>query len=428
MTEVSAQGVAAATGVRRSRVRWWYIALPMIIVGVVNNVDRTAIGVVIANKQFLQDLNLVGKPVILGLFMSGFMLSYALTPVLWGWAMKWCGARIAGATGIVIWGVSMILSGIAPSANLLIAARVLLGVGEGFQHPFNYSFVTNWFPPKERSMANSMWLNGQNVGPAVAGVLMVAFIGAWGWRTAFFAIAAISLLIPLPMVIFMMRDRPRQHPHVNGEELRYIEEGIQAKEAEEATTEAGKSWARNYRFWLLVISWAFINLYFWGWATWMPSYFRTVRHFSFQAAGWAYSLNYVFTVVTVLGFGYLSDRFMRRAVFGVAGGIMAAIAMFLGGIVIENPYSALIVLIIALMCQQVLFLMVSPLIQSVVPRNAIARAVGVAALVAFLVGMLAPTFIGFLVQVSGYNAVVMFLALSVLIAGLLISPLAKEGY
>ena len=257
---------------------------------------------------------------------------------------------------------------------------------------------------------------------------MVAFISAWGWRTAFFSIAAISLLIPLPMVLFMMRDRPRQHPRINGEELRYIEEGLEAKEAEGTIPKATKSWARNYRFWLLVISWSFINLYFWGWATWMPSYFRTVRHFSFQAAGWAYSLNYVFTVVTVLGFGYLSDRFMRRAVFGVAGGIMAGIAMFLGGIVIENPYSALIVLIIALMCQQIFFLMCSPLIQSVVPRDAIARAIGVAALVGYLVAMLAPTFIGFLVQISGYNAVVIFLALSITIGGLIMSPLAKAGY
>lgn len=424
MTDASAQGI----GVRPSRTRWWYIALPMIVIGIVNNVDRTAIGVIIANKQFLQDLNLVGKPVILGLFMSGFMLTFAITPVMWGYAMKWCGARIAGAVGIVIWGLSMILSGLAPSANLLIAARVLLGIGEGFMHPFNFSFVTNWFPSKERSMANSMWLNGQNLGPAVAGVLMVAFISAWGWRSAFFALAVLSLCIPLPMVLFMMRDRPRQHPRTSTEELRYIEEGIQAKEREGTLTAPKERWARNYRFWLMVIAWTCSNVYFWGWATWMPSYFRTVRHFSFQGAGWAYSLNYVFTVATVLGFGYLSDRVRRRAVFGVAGGIMAGIAMFIGGRVIANPYSALIVLIIALMCQQIFFLMCSPLIQSIVPRDAIARAIGVAALVGYLVAMLAPTFIGFLVQVSGYNAVVIFLALSITIGGLIMSPLAKEGY
>ena len=427
MAQESVQGALGAA-VPRSRVRWWYIALPMIIIGVVNNVDRTAISVVITNKQFLQDLDLVGKPVILGLFMSAFMLSFAVTPVLWGYAMKWCGARIAGATGIALWGVTMLLSGFAPSAGLLIAARALLGVGEGFMHPFNYSFVTNWFPVKERSIANSMWLNGQNVGPAVAGVLMVALIGAWGWRSAFFALAAISLLIPLPMVIFMMRDRPRQHPRINNEEVRYIEEGTSVKEAQVPVTDEKRSYAWNYRFWLMVVSWVFNSAYFWGWAMWMPSYFRAVRHFSFQQAGWVYSLNYVFTVVAVLGTGYLSDRFMRRAPFVTVAGIIGGICMFLGGSVIDKPFPAIVVLIIALMCSQVCFLMVAALLQTVVPKRSIAQAVGFAALFVYLISMIAPTFIGFLVQVSGYGAVILFLALSNLIPGILASPLMKEGY
>ena len=60
---------------------------------------------------------------------------------------------------------------------------------------------------------------------------MVALISAWGWRSAWFALAAISLLIPLPMVIFMMRDRPRQHPRISSGEIRYIEEATSVKAA-----------------------------------------------------------------------------------------------------------------------------------------------------------------------------------------------------
>ena len=39
---------------------------------------------------------------------------------------------------------------------------------------------------------------------------MVAIIAAGGWRWVFFALAVLSVLIPLPMIVFLMKDHPRQ--------------------------------------------------------------------------------------------------------------------------------------------------------------------------------------------------------------------------
>ena len=410
------------------RLRWWYITIPLVAMGLVNMMDRTAIGVVMANKQFLQDLNLVGRQAVTGLLMSGFLVTYGLSPIVWGYVMKWVGPRILAITGIIIWGITMALSGAAQTAGALITARVILGIGEGFTFPVFNVFVANWFLAKERGRANSLWLSGLNLGPVIAGVLVAAVVAASGWRVAFFTLSAISFLIPLPLVIFLMRDRPDQHPRISRDEVRLIDEGRQAKTAQAAKAEANRSYLANHRFWLIAVAWGFCNIYFWGWATWMPTYFRTVRNFSFQTAGYLYSLNYLFTLVAILGFGYLADRFMRRALFGGVMPIIGGVLMFLGGSVLGNPYWSVAALVFGLACQQVGFLMVHPLLQSIVPAASLSRAVGFATLVSYLMAMVSPTFAGFLLQISGFGAVIVYLALSSVLPGVLILSLTREGY
>src|SRR5208283_4140036 len=111
----------------------------------------------------------------------------------------------------------------------------------------------------------------------------------------------LSVLLTLPLVIFLMRDRPRQQPWVSSEEIKLIEEAAveKAKKEVSKTEAAVGGYLRDYRFWLLTLSWGVQGMYFYGWATWMPTYFRTVLHFSFQTAGYLYSLSYLFVAISI---------------------------------------------------------------------------------------------------------------------------------
>src|SRR5208337_444619 len=197
-----------------SNLRWWFIAVPLMIIALIGQIDKLAISVVMANKQFLHDLQLIGKPAVAGMFMSGFLLSYAICHFFWGPAVKKYGPRRSAIVGIVAWGGTMVLSGLALTSGQMIAARVILGVGEAFTLPVFNTFVGNWFPVKERARAGSFWYNGITLAPVLAGAVVVAIISAGGWRWVFFALAALSLLVPLPLLIFLMKDFPRQQPLV----------------------------------------------------------------------------------------------------------------------------------------------------------------------------------------------------------------------
>jgi len=87
------------------QLRWWFIALPLLIIYLLGQTDKSNISVVIANRQFLQDLNLIGRPAVTGLLMSGLLFSYAISIFFWGYFVKRFGPRNCAITGVVSWGV-----------------------------------------------------------------------------------------------------------------------------------------------------------------------------------------------------------------------------------------------------------------------------------------------------------------------------------
>jgi hypothetical protein len=132
MTAPIASGAQATCNTfaqKASRLRWWYIAAPLLIVAMVGQLNKVAVPVVMSHKQFLHDLNLLGRPAVTGLLMSGFLFSYAIFQFVWGYTVRRFGPRVSAITGILIWGGTMLLSGIAETASALLTARIILGIG-----------------------------------------------------------------------------------------------------------------------------------------------------------------------------------------------------------------------------------------------------------------------------------------------------------
>jgi sugar phosphate permease len=178
----------------------------------------------------------------------------------------------------------------------------------------------------------------------------------------------------------------------------------------------------------VTIAWGFNNIYFWGWATWMPTYFQTARHFSFRSAGYVYSLTFLVALFVNWGVGYISDRLMKRAPFCTAGWIVSGILFFVGGFLVGNPYWALVWLVVANCFNTPAMMLSQPLLHSIVPEQRIATAVGVSGGVSQLMGAVSPIVIGFIVGASGFGGVIVFLALASFIPGFLTLFLTRKGY
>jgi hypothetical protein len=61
---------SGARAVKSTLLRWWLVPIPLLFIALIGQIDKMAIQVVMANRPFLADLHLVGRPAVTGLFMT----------------------------------------------------------------------------------------------------------------------------------------------------------------------------------------------------------------------------------------------------------------------------------------------------------------------------------------------------------------------
>jgi EmrB/QacA subfamily drug resistance transporter len=113
------------------------------------------------------------------------------------------GRRLLFVVGIVVFTGASLWCGLADSGNMLIAARVVQGIGAALMNPATLSIIAATFAPKERGMAIGIWAGvsalALAIGPLVGGLLTEHL--SWHWiffvniPVGVIAIAASFLLI-----------------------------------------------------------------------------------------------------------------------------------------------------------------------------------------------------------------------------------------
>jgi MFS transporter, DHA2 family, methylenomycin A resistance protein len=104
------------------------------------------------------------------------------------------GARKIYMIGLVLFAMASLISGCAPSLSVLIAGRILQGVGASLLVPCALSLITHAYPDNiARAKAIASWASWGGValvlGPLVGGLLLSMF----DWRSIFFANLPICL-------------------------------------------------------------------------------------------------------------------------------------------------------------------------------------------------------------------------------------------
>jgi MFS family permease len=134
----------------------------------------------------------------LGLLFSAFYWTYIPSQILAGWLAERINAYRTLALGLGIWSLATAASGLATSFALLIALRLLLGVGESAAFPCSSKLLARHLPLHRLGAANGAIAAGLALGPAVGtfagGMLMAQF----GWRPIFLLFGIVSLAWLLP--------------------------------------------------------------------------------------------------------------------------------------------------------------------------------------------------------------------------------------
>ena len=177
-------------------------------------VDR--VNVSSAAAAFKSELGLTNTQ--LGLVFSAFAYPYLVCQVIGGWFGDRFGARrtliICGLT----WAVATMLTGLVGGMWTMIAARVLLGLGEGATFPTATRAMSTWLPGGKSGWAQGITHAAARLGNAITPPLVVALIAAISWRGSFFVMGAISL-VWVAAWAWYYKDDPRTHPGMTPADL-----------------------------------------------------------------------------------------------------------------------------------------------------------------------------------------------------------------
>ncbi|MBV8932388.1 MAG: MFS transporter [Kutzneria sp.] len=126
--------------------------------------------------------------------LDGYLLSLAALILVSGSLGDRYGRRRVFQIGVAWFGMASVLCGLAPSVQVLVAARVLQGIGGALLTPGSLAILQSAFAHDDRARAIGAWsgLSGvaTAVGPLVGGLL----VQAWSWRLAFLVNVPVALL------------------------------------------------------------------------------------------------------------------------------------------------------------------------------------------------------------------------------------------
>ena len=125
----------------------------------------------------------------------GFMIAGSL--ITMGTLGDRIGRRRLLMIGAGAFGVASVLAAFAPSAELLIAARALLGVAGATLMPSTMSLIRNMFlDPNQRTAAIGVWVSGFSVGSAIGPLVGGALLENFWWGSVF--------LLGVPVMVVLL--------------------------------------------------------------------------------------------------------------------------------------------------------------------------------------------------------------------------------
>jgi EmrB/QacA subfamily drug resistance transporter len=163
--------------------------------------DNTIVSVALANMQ----TSLRSGVASLQWIVDGYMLAFAGLMLTGGTLGDLLGRKRMLLGGVALFCAGSLVAALAPDAHVLIAGRVVMGVGAAACEPGTLSLIRQLYPDERlRARALGIWTAVSGISLAAGPVLGGVLVAAAGWRgifwfnLAFGAAAALAAAVSLP--------------------------------------------------------------------------------------------------------------------------------------------------------------------------------------------------------------------------------------
>lgn len=297
--------------------RWYVIGL-IALATIINYIDRTAINILW--PYIYKDFGIpeAESKDALKLITTFFMIAYAIGQTVTGKMMDAIGTRVGFVIAIIGWSISIALHAVARTLASFNIFRFLLGLSEAGNWPGAAKSNAEWFPARERAIAQGIFGAGASLGSVVAAPFIATLYLAFGWKVTFIGIGVLGILWIIPWLI-INRNTPDKHPWITKEEQEHILDGSSTtKNVTTGTTVY--TWTQLLRFrntWGVIASRFFIDPVWWMFVTWLPFFLKEQFGFDIKQVGAFAWVPFLFAAIGGLTGGYFSFRQIKSGVHPV---------------------------------------------------------------------------------------------------------------
>jgi MFS transporter, ACS family, hexuronate transporter len=297
--------------------RWWIITL-IGLATVINYIDRSALNIMwpYIYKDF--GITEADNKNALALLTTFFLVAYAIGQTATGKLMDAIGTRLGMVFSIAAWSISIALHAVAKGLSSFSVFRFLLGVSEAGNWPGATKSNAEWFPAKERAIAQGLFNAGASLGSVVSAPIIAGLYLMIGWQGTFFGIALLGLIWIIPWML-INKAAPDKHPWITNKEQDYILDCNTNKVNTISETKV-YTWTQLLNFkktWSIITARFFIDPIWWLFVTWLPTFLKEQFTFDIKQIGaFAWFPFLLAALGSILG-GYYSSQKIGRGVSAV---------------------------------------------------------------------------------------------------------------
>ena len=269
---------------------------------------------------------------------AGLLMSIVLVPGIFlslpaGLFVERYGVRQVGFASLVCVVLGCFVTATANSFMMVLAGRLILGLGGSFVIPTTATIIPQWFTRKE--LGKAMGIYGINMPFATAIAFPSASVSmlAYGWRFPFYIGLAIGITAT---AVFMA----------------VVKDGPFAGHKRKASARQAIG---NFEIWKVGLLWLFFNAAALSFTTWAPRLFETFKEMPEVYASFLASLLMWGAILCVPLYGWMSDRTGRRKPFAIVGSFLMTLAF------VALTYTSNLTLVVSILALGVSAAMVPPI-------------------------------------------------------------------
>jgi len=335
-----------------------------------------------------------------------FKIAYCIGLLIMGNFIDKFGTRIGYTISIAIWSTfGMLHACITRSMGWIgfALARFGLGFGESGNFPAAVKTVAEWFPKKERALANGLFNAGSNVGAILAPLIVLMIVSNDGthWQFAFLVTGFLSFLWVLLWINTYRK--PEVHPKLSSKELAYINSDSAVENKDNLP------WKKLFK---VKETWAFAILKSTD-AVWLFYIFWTGfflnRNFGLELNGLAIPLMIIYVAADIgsISGGLISSSLIKRgkSVNYSRKLTLLICILFILPVVFatktSNQWIAIILISLAAAGHQAWSANVMTIASDVFPKKATASVIGIGGMVGYSLGVVTDLLLGNILTNSG---------------------------